>query len=364
MKGKHIIEMLYHQMDEKKKNEMNKKKRKGYILNLRLIENHITIALKTFKFLVKEYKIENIFFPISVEIKKKIIEKSKYINGTPLNEFIYSEFLSGIDLKLRVFKLKCIMLKIMKILITFLKFDILIILKCSRIFLKEDNLIINVGIPLGLLPNRTVLFLLNNIEQTIATKSYSKTIFHYIPPEIKNKLKIVDCEQYIMDYTNNKQTVQENMDPLDYDTEKNCFYFDDKLKLQKAYSYMIGKIFEETLIDTFTGDKLDYLNFDQTIKSFLYSCLQEDVEKRDPLQNLLNHKCFHDCFDLYINIYDDNINSYKNDKEKAVRLSDLNYINNYDYNIFSVPSDHSSTSSSFSTDREITTSSRYSTSSS
>lgn len=186
-------------------------------------------------------------------------------------------------------------------------------------------------------------------------------IFHQ---KLKNKLKIVDCEQYIMDYTNNKQTVQENMDPLDYDTEKNCFYFDDKLKLQKAYSYMIGKIFEETLIDTFTGDKLDYLNFDQTIKSFLYSCLQEDVEKRDPLQNLLNHKCFHDCFDLYINIYDDNINSYKNDKEKAVRLSDLNYINNYDYNIFSVPSDHSSTSSSFSTDREITTSSRYSTSSS
>ncbi|VWU50880.1 hypothetical protein HEP_00283600, partial [Hepatocystis sp. ex Piliocolobus tephrosceles] len=144
----------------------------------------------------------------------------------------------------------------------------------------------------------------------------------------------------------------------------NCFYFTDKIKLQKAYSYIIGKLFEESLIDTFTGSKFDYLHFDDNIKDFLKSCLEEDINKREPLESLFNHPCFSDCFDLYINIYDDNINTYKNDKEKAVQLKDINYINNLDYNIFNIPSDNSSTPNELSDSLNFNCSSQYSSSSS
>ncbi|KAI4835733.1 hypothetical protein MKS88_004949 [Plasmodium brasilianum] len=340
---------------------------------LKNIEKEINNALHIFKMDVKEKKIENLLFPISVEIHKKFIEKTKYINGTSLNEFIYSEFLSGIDLKLRVFKLKCIMVKIIKIILPFLNFNTLIILKCSRIFLKEDNLIVNSGIPLGLLTNKTLYFLLSKIDETIATKTYSKTIFHYMPPEIRAGLEWMkgggitndeesagtheDINWYLNRDSNDKAHTISHKSPQD---NRNVFLFEDKTKLQKAYSYMIGKIFEETLIDTFTGDKFDYLNFDEEIKNFLACCLEEDVDKRETLENLLKHKCFSDCFDLYINIYDDNINSYKNDKEKAIRLKDLNYINNFDYNIFTIPSDHSCRPASSSGSRQFNTSSQYS----
>ncbi|CRG95792.1 conserved Plasmodium protein, unknown function [Plasmodium gallinaceum] len=351
-----IIKMLY--KNEKVKNELNERKRENFY-NLKDIEDEINNALIVFKNYVKEKNIQNLFFPISVEMDKNLVEKTKYINGTPLNEFIYSEFLSGIDLKLRVFKLKCIILKIIKIILTFLNFDFLIILKCSRLFLKEDNLLINAGMPLGLLSNNTLCFLLNNIDETIATKTYSKTIFYYLPPEIINKLNTLNNENV---KENNKKDMNYNPYEKKFDNN-NCFLFDDKIKLQKAYSYMIGKIFEETLIDTFTGDKFDYFNFDENVKDFLLCCLEGDPEQREPLENLLNHKCFFDCFDLYINIYDDKINSYKNDKEKAIRLRDLNYINNFDYNnIFSIPSEHSSRPPSFSHSKSITESSQLSTS--
>lgn len=240
-----------------------------------------------------------------------------------------------------------------------LNLNVFITLKCSRIFLKEDSLILNIGGPLGLLSKDALNFILYNIDETIAIKTYSKNIFYYIPPEVKANLKKFNSQ--FNDYTN-KGPIDDNL-LINFQINKdvnycNAFYFHDQIKLQKAYSYMIGRIFEETLIDTFTGDKFDYLNFDEEIKYFLMRCLEENVEKREPIEKLLTHKCFSECFDLYINIYDDNINSYKNDKEKAIRLKDLNYINHFDCNIFTIPSDHSSGEFSFSDSRQLNTSSQ------
>ncbi|CDU85011.1 conserved Plasmodium protein, unknown function [Plasmodium yoelii] len=345
-----------------------------HVYDLKRIEKEMNKTLEILKNYVEKNKIENIFFPISIEINNELIEKTKYINGTPLNEFIYNEFLSGIDLKLRVFKLKCIIIKIIKIILKLLNLNILITLKCSRIFLKEDSLILNIGGPLGLLSKDALNFVLYDIDETIAIKTYSKNIFYYIPPEIKANLK--KCNPQFGSNHNNggsgggsdggsdasKGPAGDNLlanSQTNTDGNYcNAFYFQDKIKLQKAYSYMIGRIFEETLIDTFTGDKFDYLNFDEEIKDFLMCCLEENVENREPIEKLLTHKCFSDCFDLYINIYDDNINSYKNDKEKAIRLKDLNYINHFDYNIFTIPSDHSSADFSFSDSRQLNTSSQ------
>ncbi|EAA17857.1 hypothetical protein [Plasmodium yoelii yoelii] len=261
-----------------------------HVYDLKRIEKEMNKTLEILKNYVEKNKIENIFFPISIEINNELIEKTKYINGTPLNEFIYNEFLSGIDLKLRA-NLK----------------------KCNPQFGSNHN---NGGSGGG------------SDGGSDASKG----------PAGDNLLA-------------NSQT---NTDG----NYCNAFYFQDKIKLQKAYSYMIGRIFEETLIDTFTGDKFDYLNFDEEIKDFLMCCLEENVENREPIEKLLTHKCFSDCFDLYINIYDDNINSYKNDKEKAIRLKDLNYINHFDYNIFTIPSDHSSADFSFSDSRQLNTSSQ------
>ncbi|KEG03059.1 conserved Plasmodium protein, unknown function [Plasmodium vinckei vinckei] len=331
-----------------------------HIYDLKQIEKEMNTSLEVLKNYVEKNKIENIFFPISIEIENELVEKTKYINGTPLNEFIYNEFLSGIDLKLRVFKLKCIMIKIIKMILKLLDLNILITLKCSRIFLKEDSLILNIGGPLGLLSKEALDFVLYNIDETIAIKTYSKNIFYYIPPEVKANLK--QFNSGLTAHPNIKSigdNISNNFQPNINTNYCNAFYFQDQVKLQKAYSYMVGKIFEETLIDTFTGDKFDYLNFDEEIKDFLMCCLEKNVENREPLEKLLNHKCFSDCFDLYINIYDDNINSYKNDKEKAIRLKDLNYINNFDYNIFTIPSDHSSADFSFSDSRQLNTSSQY-----
>ncbi|CAD2106689.1 hypothetical protein YYG_00953 [Plasmodium vinckei petteri] len=342
-------------------NEMqNYKNDCRHIYNLKGIEKEMNTTLEVLKNYVEKNKIENIFFPISIEIDNELVEKTKYINGTPLNEFIYNEFLSGIDLKLRVFKLKCIMIKIIKMILKLLDLNILITLKCSRIFLKEDSLILNIGGPLGLLSKEALNFVLYNIDETIAIKTYSKNIFYYIPPEVKANLK--QFNSGLTAHANIESigdNISNNFQPNINTNYCNAFYFQDQVKLQKAYSYMVGKIFEETLIDTFTGDKFDYLNFDEEIKDFLMCCLEKNVENREPLEKLLNHKCFSDCFDLYINIYDDNINSYKNDKEKAIRLKDLNYINNFDYNIFTIPSDHSSADFSFSDSRQLNTSSQY-----
>ncbi|GAW82946.1 hypothetical protein, conserved [Plasmodium gonderi] len=351
--GDSNLKELLHQENDNPIKIMHEPKENSFLqeYNLRDIENEINASLNFFHNQVKDKKIENLYIPISVEINKKLIEKTKYINGTPLNEFIYSEFLSGIDLKLRVFKLKCIVLKIIKIILTFLDFHTLIILKCSRIFLKEDSLIINGGIPLGFLSPTSLRFLLYNIDETIATKSYSKTIFHYIPPEIRMALHRIGSRE-----GNDGQSAG-----LSGGCE-NCFHLMDKSKLEKAYSYMIGKVFEESLIDTFTGDKFDYLNFDEDVKNFLLCCLKENLNDREPISKLPYHKCFSECFDLYINIYDDNINSYKNDKEKAIRLRDLNYINNFDYNIFTIPSESSSRLPSSSDSRNFNTSSQYSSS--
>ncbi|CXI51640.1 conserved Plasmodium protein, unknown function [Plasmodium berghei] len=337
----------------------NYKKNYGNVYDLKQIEKEMNKTLEILKNYVEKNKIENIFFPISIEIDNELIEKTKYINGTPLNEFIYNEFLSGIDLKLRVFKLKCIIIKIIKIILKLLNLNVFITLKCSRIFLKEDSLILNIGGPLGLLSKDALNFILYNIDETIAIKTYSKNIFYYIPPEVKANLKKFNSQ--FNDYTN-KGPIDDNL-LINFQINKdvnycNAFYFHDQIKLQKAYSYMIGRIFEETLIDTFTGDKFDYLNFDEEIKDFLMRCLEENVEKREPIEKLLTHKCFSECFDLYINIYDDNINSYKNDKEKAIRLKDLNYINHFDCNIFTIPSDHSSGEFSFSDSRQLNTSSQ------
>ncbi|KJP86156.1 hypothetical protein AK88_04207 [Plasmodium fragile] len=316
------------------------------------IEAEINAALRNFQAEIKEKQVECLYVPISVEITNRLIEKTKYINGTPLNEFIYSEFLSGIDLKLRVFKLKCIMLKIIKVVVSFLKIPTLIILKCSRIFVKEDSLMVNGGIPLGLLSTQSLRFLLHHIDETIATRTYSKTLWHYLPPEISAAARGAASGS-----TN---------DAANGEPSSNCFLLEDKTQLEKAYSYMIGKVFEEALIDTFTGDKFDYLNFDEDVKDFLESCLSQNMDQRQPLTQLPHHSCFSECFELYINIYDDNINTYHNDREKAIRLRDLKYINSFDYKMFSIPSESSSrapSSCSSSDSRHFHTSSGYSSSS-
>ncbi|ANQ10485.1 Uncharacterized protein PCOAH_00048530 [Plasmodium coatneyi] len=341
--------------------QMQRTDPQGEAPHLGRIEAEINAALLNFQTEIKEKQVECLYVPISVEITNRFIEKTKYINGTPLNEFIYSEFLSGIDLKLRVFKLKCIMLKVIKVVMSFLNIPTLIILKCSRIFVKEDSLMVNGGIPLGLLSAESVLFLLDNIDETIATRTYSKTLWHYLPPEVIGEAREksgdgLDCPN---DPANGGSS------PLDGAPMTNCFLLEDRTRLEKAYSYMIGKVFEEALIDTFTGDKFDYLNFDEDVKDFLESCLSENVERRQPLSKLPHHICFSDCFDLYINIYDDNINAYHNDKEKAIQLRDLKYINSFDYKMFSIPSESSSRAPSFSSSsdsRHFNTSSGYSSS--
>ncbi|CAA9990334.1 hypothetical protein, conserved in Apicomplexan species [Plasmodium knowlesi strain H] len=326
------------------------------------IEAEINDALRKFQAEIKEKQVECLYIPISVEITNRLIEKTKYINGTPLNEFIYSEFLSGIDLKLRVFKLKCIMLKIIKVLVNFLNIPTLIILKCSRIFVKEDSLMVNGGIPLGLLSTESVRFLLDNVDETIATRTYSKTLWHYLPPEISEKARRRGDRP--CSWANG--VANDGNPPPNGAPAMNCFFLEDRTHLEKAYSYMIGKVFEEALIDTFTGDKFDYLNFDEDVKDFLQSCLSENMELREPLSTLPHHRCFTDCFDLYINIYDDNINAYHNDREKAVRLGDLKYVNSFDYKMFSIPSESSSrapSSCSSSDSHHFNTSSGYSSSS-
>ncbi|EUD66421.1 hypothetical protein C922_03055 [Plasmodium inui San Antonio 1] len=309
------------------------------------IEAEINAVLRNFQAEVKERQVECLYVPISVEITNRLIEKTKYINGTPLHEFIYSEFLSGIDLKLRVFKLKCIIVKLIRVVVNFLNIPTLIILKCSRIFVKEDSLMVNGGIPLGLLSGESVRFLLYGVEETIATRTYSKTLWHYLPPEISRQADGKSGGRCRRGGCTNDVTNGGSLPP-DGTRAPNCFLLEDRTQLEKAYSYMIGKVFEEALIDTFTGDKFDYLNFDENVKDFLESCLSENMERRQPLSEIAQHRCFSDCFDLYINIYDDNINAYHNDREKAIRLNDLKYIRSFDYKMFSIPSESDSESSS------------------
>ncbi|SJK85817.1 conserved Plasmodium protein, unknown function [Babesia microti strain RI] len=185
----------------------------------------------------------NVVFDIKCEINEnKLIKITPYINDCTLSNIIENSNFGSPDLikkvKVIIYQLICV--------IANLELKFILPLKSSKIYFLSGRVILDVGIPPALLGNTLTNFLKEKTVTTIASELWDKPIEWYLPPEANG------C----VNFTNQTD------------------------KISKAHTYMIGKIFQESI-----GNVEDL-----HIKSFLNTCLEPNPENRPTLKAL---KKFH-----------------------------------------------------------------------